>query len=240
MKERRYQPTYPASCHRQCPVRPQSAPPSAAGCQYWWPQNSPSCQCQHCNTIHQHFTWCWRSVNSSFCHCQHYNTITSQDVYAHKTACTANASTTTQLLHMFMLTKQPVLPMQALQRNYFTWCLCSQNSLYCQCKHYNAITSHDVHAYKTAHAANASTTMQLFLMTFMLFLKKTAHSANASTTMQLLHMMFIFKKQPVLTMPAIQALQRNYFTWHLRYLKKQPILPMPALQCNYFTWCLYF
>ena len=30
-------------------------------------------------------------------------------------------------------------------------------------------------------------------MTFTLF-KKTAHSANASTTMQLLHMMFIFLK----------------------------------------------
>ena len=146
MKERRYQPTYPASCHRQCPVRPQSAPPSAAGCQYWWPQNSPSCQCQHCNTIHQHFTWCWRSVNSSFCHCQHYNTITSQDVYAHK---------------------QPVLPMQALQHNYFT-CLCSQNSLYCQCKHYNAITSHDVYAHKTACTANASTITQLLHMMFML------------------------------------------------------------------------
>lgn len=105
-KKTRYQLTCPASFHRRCPVHPQSAPPSAAGCQYWWPQNSPSCQCQHCNTIHQHFTWCWCSKNSPFCHCQHYNTITSHEVYAHKTARTANANTTAQLLHMtFMLLK---------------------------------------------------------------------------------------------------------------------------------------
>ena len=194
MKERRYQPTCPASFHRQCPVRPQSAPPSAAGCQYWWPQNSPSCQCQHCNTIHQHFTRCWCSVNSPFCQCQHDNTVTSHDVYAHKIACTANTSTTMQLLQMmFMLTKQPILPMQALQCNYFSWHLC------------------------------------------------------------------YLKKQPVLPMPALQF---NYFTWCLYFknslfwqcqqckhyngitshdiyaiLKKQPILPMPALQS---TWCLYF
>ena len=98
----------------------------------------------------------------------------------------------TSTLHkMLMLSKQPILPVPARQHSYFTWCLCSQNSLYCQHMHYNAITSNDVYAHKTAHTANASTTMQLFLMTFMLF-KKTARSANASTTIQLLHMMFIF------------------------------------------------